>query len=268
MSVNLRRFELPQRTRLTLAALKIGRENRGDDRKPTGVLRLLLKVDAKRLNSWFHPEMWDWLYTDEKPAGAQGQIPGTEHNERTQVRFPRMGKLSWDWEGTGYQLQIDYGAGGTKSDITISECRLSKFKITAEEGGTAIVEFDLMSGNIAERDRGRLWSMVYQELECTLMGPTVDTKPDLAGEKMPSDPPVPKVGNAGKKTTKAEQSKAELDKVGNPFPGKKAKTDKQVREELAEETDKAASQRAGAATDAVIAAAKSGQLGGAQPSAA
>ena len=93
-----------------------------------------------------------------------------------------IGRIHWDGEFSGYTLVIDHGMGGA-SNIEVTDCVLSKFRLAAQEGGTVAMDFMLESQDVAANVFGKLATLKNREVEITLVAPEVaQTELDVTGQ--------------------------------------------------------------------------------------
>lgn len=85
----------------------------------------------------FHPELRAMLFKKNEDPDL---IEQTEPKALTALRFPRLGTLKYDWEGSGYTLAIDYGLGD-KSNIVLAECQIDGIRIDPMQGGSVRIGF-------------------------------------------------------------------------------------------------------------------------------
>lgn len=100
----------------------------------------------------------------------------------------KVGTLHWEAEYSGYTLIIDQGLGGP-SNLVITDCSLSNFRLTPKEGGTVVTKFDAESPDISEASFGRLAKLKSREVKMQLTAPQIEQE-DLAGSKRPKATPA------------------------------------------------------------------------------
>jgi hypothetical protein len=121
----------------------------------------------------FSSELGDFLYKKpDDPDLAEQADP----EAATQPRFPKMGAIKWDFEGTGYKVTVDYGLGG-ESDIVLHDCKVDKFVFDPQNGGTVITGFRIICHPDSDQV-GLLCDRIQQDIEITIEPPV----PTTAGE--------------------------------------------------------------------------------------
>jgi len=105
-----------------------------------------------------------------------------EDGALTELVFPQMGAIKWDYTGTGYHLTVGYGVGG-KSDIKLMDCKVDKFKFTPYGGGSVGIEFRVIV-HPEVKDVGKLCDMIQQEIEIKLVPPAPENVHELFGEQV------------------------------------------------------------------------------------
>ena len=83
-----------------------------------------------------------------------------------------MSPIKWDWRGSGYSLEIDYGIGHGKG-VMREGCEVGKFVIDPKEGGTVEIKFQVQAvTGLTEAIMGKLSLMIGSEVDITLLAPT------------------------------------------------------------------------------------------------
>jgi hypothetical protein len=85
----------------------------------------------------FHPELRSMLF---KKNDQPDLVDQADPEALSALRFPRLGTLKYDWEGTGYTLTIDHGLGD-KSNIVLGDCKLDGIRIDPMQGGSVRLAF-------------------------------------------------------------------------------------------------------------------------------
>jgi hypothetical protein len=141
----------PALTKATLIDVNPRSESHGDVKVPAIDLRFQVEMSNAVL-ALLHPSLRNLLYAE----STQTELPGVDAvSECTELRFPELASpFTWKEEIEGNNLLIDYGLGGEKSDIRLSDCKLHKQKFDALKGGTCRVSFTLscvhgLSGEVA-----------------------------------------------------------------------------------------------------------------------
>jgi hypothetical protein len=183
-------FELAkQQVKLIKASTPM--ENHGKDFKLACVLTIEAAVTNKHL-SMFSPDLCNSLYRMAEKDDTADLVTPTD--SPTVLRFPKMSPFTYDWEGSGYELVVDYGLGGA-SDMKFADAKVDSFTISPMEGGTVAIRFNVIVHPEA-LDTGRLCEKQKQNIDITLTAPP----PANVGELF-------KNGEQGKpaKLTKAEK---------------------------------------------------------------
>lgn len=169
-------FDL-NKQKVKLSSVNARAEIHGEDRRPA----FDLKFEAQCGNDvliHFHPELRTTVYKKNEQPDLVDQI---DTEALTALRFPKMGAIKWDWEGTGYNVTVDYGLGG-KSDIKLAECQLDGFKFVCQEGGTVIVVFRVIC-HPETADVGRLCEFIQREVEISVTPPEPKNVQELFGDE-------------------------------------------------------------------------------------
>lgn len=169
-------FELDKQ-KVKLASVNARAEIHGENRRPA----FDLKFEAQCSNDvliHFHPELRTTIY---KKNEAPDLVDQADSEALSALRFPKMGAIKWDWEGSGYTVTVDYGLSG-KSDINLSECQVDNFKFVCQEGGTVVVLFRAIC-HPETADVGRLCEFIQREVEISVTPPEPTTVQELFGEK-------------------------------------------------------------------------------------
>jgi hypothetical protein len=165
-------FELDQKTRLHVVNVNPRREKHGDENVTAVDLKLRLEASNDAL-TMFDGSLKSSLYyrsaaaSDNPQPGLDG-VPAV--SELPNLRFPKLGALRWDDEGTGYTLRIDHGLGG-KSDLVLGDCAVNSFAIENKEGGTVILTFRLQCNKVDEKELGKLCTLIDSDIEATILAP-------------------------------------------------------------------------------------------------
>lgn len=168
-------FELKAHT-VKLASVNPRAEMHGEERKPAFDLKLEVACTSDVLIH-FHSELRTTLY--KKPENPDLVEQGG-NDEFTALRFPKLGALKWDWEGTGYTLVVGYGIRG-KSDIRLGDCKVDGIRIEPQNGGTVNLSLRVIA-HPESKDVGKLCEMIQQNIEISLLPPDPETLGELFGE--------------------------------------------------------------------------------------
>lgn len=159
-----------------LSSLNARAEIHGEDRRPAFDLKFEAACPSEVLIH-FHPELRSMLYKQNDAPDLADQM---DPENPTALRFPKLGTLKWDWEGTGYTVTVPYGIGGP-SDIKLGECEIDDFKFSPQNGGTVLVQFRVIC-HPETADVGRLCEMIQQSIDITVMPPEPASLGELFGE--------------------------------------------------------------------------------------
>lgn len=122
----------------------------------------------------FDPDLRESLFKKDEDPDLADQA--TE-DALTALRFPKLGGLAWQFEGTGYTLNVDYGLGGD-SNIELDDCRVDKITFEPMIGGTVRLTFRVISHPDADA-MGRLYELIQREVIVDLTGPEPANAADL-----------------------------------------------------------------------------------------
>ncbi len=168
-------FELNQAVKL--ANVNPRAEMHGEDPKPAFDLKIEATCSSSVL-AYFHPELRQHLFKkDENPDLVDQVEQMTGGDGLTVLRYPKMGALKWDWEGTGYTATVDYGMGGD-SNIVLHDCKVDHFKIEAQNGGSVVITFRIIAHPESE-DVGKLCEFMQRDIELDLLPPAPQTVGEL-----------------------------------------------------------------------------------------
>jgi hypothetical protein len=132
-------FDLNEQA-VTFANFNARTELNGETRKPASDISCRAQLPNKVLDM-FYPGLLGMLY--ERPKNPdlveQGSAEGF-----TALRMPLLGlPLDWDLVLDNRTLTIHYGLGDDKSNLVLPECKVHKFKITPQNGGTVLVAWQI-----------------------------------------------------------------------------------------------------------------------------
>ena len=152
-------------------------ELHGDQPKPAFDMMIEAACASTVLND-FHPELRAMLYKKDENPDLVEQVEGGD--ALTALRMPKLGTLKWDAEGTGYTVTVDYGMGGD-SNIVLAECKVDKFKFTAQEGGTVTVQCRIIA-HPDEKVIGPLCNFIQRDIILSITPPEPQNVHELFGE--------------------------------------------------------------------------------------
>lgn len=84
----------------------------------------------------------------------------------------KLGEFAWDLEMTGCKLNIEYGTNGP-SGIEAADCKVHKFRIFGQEGGSVIIKYRVEFGDVDSVTHGKLAMLKNCDAVITLMPPEV-----------------------------------------------------------------------------------------------
>lgn len=172
-------------------------ELNGETRKPASDISCRAQLPNSILNS-FAPGLMQMLYERPKNPDLAEQA---DPDAATALRLPLLGlPLDWDLVLEDRTLTIHYGLGDEKSNIVLPECRVHKFKITPQNGGTVLLTWQI-SAHPDAKQAGWLYDHQATEIVISL----VEVKSDDVQAELPA------VGKK-KKPTK-EENLAEAQKA-------------------------------------------------------
>jgi hypothetical protein len=188
-SINLRgisivKFELVGKKNAKLVNVDVQAQKLGQkDLRPALLLRFKL-TQANDILAMFAPTLRPFLFEKNSAAQTQGTLDGVPVvSDLPQLTEPakRMGVLSWDIEQGGSKLVMYRGATG-RSDITLKDGTVSKFKIEPLEGGTVDVTFDFYVADLDAETMGDIAVLHQHELDIELIAPEVMQQGDVIEE--------------------------------------------------------------------------------------
>jgi hypothetical protein len=180
-------------------------ELHGEEPEPAADISFILNLPSEQL-AMFAPTLRGMLYckkdaSEDNDLANQASRASAEPN----LRFPKLGALSWSEELVGATLTIDHGLGGKNSDIVLEGCTVKKFKIDPQEGGTCIVSFQVQ-GHPGERECGKLSMLVGRDVEITIEPP----KGDLVEQAQQPDKPLATAGDESKRSKRKAPADAAM----------------------------------------------------------
>jgi hypothetical protein len=153
----------------------LSQKNREPDQNPGAALTFSLELSNNAL-SYFDGSLKSFLYTKSaaSSAGQQGLEGVEEVSDMPNLTKAgiKIGKFPWSEDLYGYELVIDHGMGG-KSNLELTDCIVSNFKVEPKEGGTIVLGFSLESPDVPEKTFGKLATLKNREVQITLTAPEV-----------------------------------------------------------------------------------------------
>jgi hypothetical protein len=123
------------------------------------------------------------LYKAEDQPDLADQAEGT--NSLRKLRYPSMKPFKWDFQGTGYTMEIDYGMGG-ESNILLGDLTVDKFALEPQNGGSVLVSWRVIA-HPSDADIGKLYNMIGRDVDVILTPPDPKTLQEAFGDKAPAD---------------------------------------------------------------------------------
>lgn len=166
-------FEIESLTSVRLSNVNPRMEKHGPESVPAVDMNFILDAPNDVL-SYFDGGLLAALYTKHLEASdEQEEIDGLEPvSHLPNLRFLKMAPIKWDWRGSGYTLELDYGLGSGRN-IVLDTCEVCKFVIDCKEGGTVELKFQVqVTVGLTEQIIGKLSMMIGQEVGITLRAPT------------------------------------------------------------------------------------------------
>jgi hypothetical protein len=155
-------FDLNQQT-VTFVNFNARTELNGETRKPASDILCRAQLPNSILNA-FHQGLLLMLY--ERPANPDLVEQGDPDSGATALRMPLLGMpLDWDLVLENRKLTIDYGLGDDQSNIVMPECKVHKFKITPQNGGTVLVQWQISAHPDAKQAD---WLYDHQQTEIVI----------------------------------------------------------------------------------------------------
>jgi hypothetical protein len=166
-------FRLVERN-VTLSNFNPRVENSGDDKKPAADLKIELSIPNREL-VLFHPDLCGSLYCFDPQRGGDLVDAANKDSDPSyapHIRFPKLGALAWDHEIIGARVSIDYGVSG---DITLGDCKVNKFVLEPQDGGSVHACFRVQAHPDGEA-AGRLYDLQGCEITITIEPPVAEQK--------------------------------------------------------------------------------------------
>jgi hypothetical protein len=169
-------FELETPTKARLAdVLVLSQKNRQPDEDPGAKLSFEVKLTNDSL-AGFDGALKSFLFWKSGAPVVQASLEGValvSDKPNLTVIGSHVGLMHWAQKFTGYELEIDLGLGGARSNLTITDCQLGNFRIRPEEGGSVFLKFDIESADVSAEAFGKLAKLKSREIPITLFGPEV-----------------------------------------------------------------------------------------------
>lgn len=166
-------FELIEFTAVKMTNLNTRIEKHGTESIPAVDLTFVMDVHNLVLDQ-FHKDLLTSIYTrKEQSPDVQDRIEGLEEiSNLPNLRFPYMAPIKWDWTGSGYDFEVDYGLGDARA-LALETVNVGKIVIDPKEGGTVEIKFQVQcQSGLTEAIIGKLAMMNGQEVKIALRAPT------------------------------------------------------------------------------------------------
>lgn len=102
----------------------------------------------------------------------------------------KLAEFTWDLECMGYVLHVEYGASGPNG-ISFDGCKVHRFRIFGQEGGSCIVKFRIEFGDVDSIAHGKLAMLKNCEAVITLTAPEVEGQEAELSNPLPFDADEP-----------------------------------------------------------------------------
>lgn len=213
-----------------LNVIVLSQKNRKPDDNPGAKLAIEIQLPASAM-AHFAAKMPGYFFEAAKQPPKQGQLEGVPAASETPnlTEFGlKVKRLEWEHEMTGYTFVIVLGTARKESNITITDCILSGWRLMPKEGGTVVARFNLESGDVSEATFGRLAKLKGRDMEITLAPPVINQQDLELQKKRDEIPPAParKPGAAEKAAVAKVKGSAALPK---PTPHKGAEVKRTAR---------------------------------------
>jgi hypothetical protein len=170
-------FELANKSRVNLKKVTHHYELHGDDRVLAVSLRLSLKGPNDILRA-LHANLTDVIFHNADPtaplAGVEQTLP---HRRCPIVELPLKLNLKYQ----GHRAEIEYGIS-ENDPIILNTCKLDKFEVGGEEGGTSEVTWSMNCNSDVDIEMvGNLIELEGNEIIMRMTAPTVSDGPAIDG---------------------------------------------------------------------------------------
>lgn len=164
-------FEIKTGTLCKLHSVTIRREKHGEESKPAVTIHLSMRTANRTLDD-LSRGLSAALYQAEKDGPAQGALDGVEAPPLTKLRSEAIEQVNVKGCFEGWTLGIEWGIT-TEPAMKFGGCKVDKFRVTAQEGGTAELRFRVGTSDVDAKTLGRLGVLIDSELTVTLIAPEV-----------------------------------------------------------------------------------------------
>ena len=181
-------FELETITKAKLIdVVVLSQKNRQPDENPGAKLTVTMDLPSDLL-AMFDGALRGFLFAKNTNA-KQGALDGMQAEMLTPAGG-KVGTMRWGLELTGYELTVDLGLGGKRSNLVIADCTLSGWRLKPADGGSVEVKVNIESSDVSEAAFGKLAKLKSCDIQILL------TPPDMVQDDM-IDEPTARRGSAG-----------------------------------------------------------------------
>lgn len=89
----------------------------------------------------------------------------------SQLKFPQMGPVKWDYDTAGYRLVLHKVF--QENDIALDECEADNWKFECQDGGTVVLTFRVIC-HPDQKHIGSLCQLIQQSVEISMIPPDAD----------------------------------------------------------------------------------------------
>lgn len=167
-------FELNQTVKL--ANVNLRAEKHGDETRAAVDLKIEAICPSSSL-IYFHAELRQHMFKKDDNPDLIDQV--VEGDGLTILRYPKLGALKWDWEGSGYRGVIKYGLGDGESNIDLGdELKIDHIVLSPMNGGSVGISLRVIAHPEPD-DIGKLSELIQREIDIELLPPAPTTAKDL-----------------------------------------------------------------------------------------
>jgi hypothetical protein len=172
-------FELLNPTKTTIRdVVVLSQKNRQPDDNPGAKVSVEQKLSNDML-AHFDGNLRAFAYTKNggaapgpKQATLEG-VPAVSDTPNLTAIGSKVGWIHWDLELTGYEVVVDHGVDGKRSDLELVDCKLSGWRMKFEEGGTVVVRYNIESPDASEKAFGRLAKLKSTDVDVLVRPPEI-----------------------------------------------------------------------------------------------
>jgi hypothetical protein len=169
-------FELITPTEATLTSVTPRQEHHGEDKVLAVSLGLKITGPNTLLDK-LSPTLRETLYT---AVPDQEQLPGVEPSTPLLRAKQVIEQLVLSPSFEGWTLHVDHGIE-EDDPISMSACKVDKFKLRALEGGTIELLFRIGTNDVSTEEAGILCSKLGQQIMLTLIAPITQKETPIDG---------------------------------------------------------------------------------------